>query len=381
MKKNLVKAVMPKLYKKNVSGKIEIWFIEYFFDEARAGGIKITYGKLDGKMQTKIEEVKTGKNLGKKNETTIGEQTRAEAYARWKKQLKKGYVKTIAEAEANKTDEIIQGGIIPMLAHKFEDHKKKLTFPVYVQPKLDGERCIAIKQNGTITLWTRTRKPITSCPHIISQLESVFPLKQDNMFFDGELYVHGKDNFEKIMSAVRKQKPSEESALIEYHIYDCENLGDKTQPFHSRLNVMRECLDILPNVKFVETFMSNNEQNIEGYQQRFIQEGYEGLMVRGTNSVYECKRSKNLLKMKTFDDAEFRILDVEAGEDNSVVFTCITNRGDKFKATKSGDKKENQKYLIGKKKWFGKLLTVKYQGLTGKNNVPRFPVALRIREQ
>jgi ATP-dependent DNA ligase len=213
---------LPTLYKLNTQGKIEQWKIEVRrhsdFDIKDEFQVLSTYGELKGKQQQKWYKVNIGKNVGRSNATEAIEQALKEAEAKWLKKKKQGYVEKLKDAQAGKLDSIIQGGIVPMLAHKYEDHKEKLEFPVMVQPKLDGQRCIAHYKNGKVTLWTRTRKPILSCPHIVEELEK--KLKgQDELYLDGELYEHSlKDDFEKLMSAVRKQKPSEESAKIEYHI-------------------------------------------------------------------------------------------------------------------------------------------------------------------
>lgn len=364
------------LYKKSNKNKIEQWNIEVETTEDYPD-IVITFGEQDGKKQIKRQTITEGKNVGKKNETTIIEQAYAEAQARWEKQLKKGYVQNLKDAEAGLTDEIIQGGIIPMLAHKFQDYDYLIEYPVMVQPKLDGQRCVAIKQNGTVTLWTRTRKPILSCPHIIEQLEETLK-GMDNFFLDGELYLHEKDNFEKIMSAVRKQKSSPESRNIQFHVYDCEFLGTKTQKFEDRIRLLLKLKIKSKHVMVVKTFSCPTLQSVQDMQKLFIEQGYEGLMLRQASGVYECKRSTSLLKMKTFDDAEFEIVDFVAGEDQSVVAVCKLDDNKTFGATMSGDKKNNQKYLQDKKSYVGKKLTVKFQGLSG-YGVPRFPVGLRIR--
>lgn len=378
---------MKPLYKLNTQGKIETWKIEVFdydiedITDMFPAVIKTTYGELKGKQQSKTFQIHCGKNIGKKNETTILEQAFAEAEAKWLKQLKKGYVENLKDAQAGKTDSIITGGVIPMLAHSYDDHKDKIQFPVLAQPKLDGQRCLAHYKNGKVTLWTRTRKPILSCPHVIEELEKILK-GQTEMYLDGELYNHAlKDDFEKLMSAVRKQKPSEESLKIHYWVYDCilpegGCTGARNMLIDS-FNFMNKC----KHIKLTPTRQLISHDLLESYQKSWIEMGYEGLMVRALFVEYEHKRSKHLLKMKTFQDAEFKITNVVPGKDNSVVFVCETEDGTKFEATKSGDKEKNQIYLKKSSLWKGKQLTVKFQGLTGARKVPRFPVALRIRDE
>lgn len=368
----------PMLYKKNVIGTIEQWSIMVENQNQKISTITTIFGEVDGKLQTKTFKVTHGKNIGKKNETSVNEQAINEAKSKWEKKLKSGYVKSLCDAKDGKLDVIIQGGLSPMLAHKFEDHREKINYPIYVQPKLDGERCIAMKIDGSITLWTRSRKPITSCPHIIEQVEQILSPYGFDMFLDGELYIHGLDNFEKIMSAVRKQRPSEESKQIEYHVYDCEILNDIASPFQLRKEFLENLPDYFSHVKIVESDLCHEQKILFETHEYFIRKGFEGVMIRNPDSVYENKRSKGLLKLKNFLDDEFEIEDVKSGKDKTVIFVCKIGK-EYFEATMSGNKDENQKYLKDSSLWEGKKLTVKYQTLTGKNKVPRFPVGLRIR--
>lgn len=374
---------LPTLYKMNTQGKIEQWEIQVFRSGINYPRIQTTFGELNGKQQTKSFYVKSGKNIGKKNETTLKEQAELEAKAKWEKKLKSGYVEKLEDAKAGIVNKIIKGGINPMLAHKYEDYKDKIKFPVLIQPKLDGQRCIAHFKDGKVTLWTRTRKPIMSCPHIIEELEKVFSEEKREFYLDGELYNHElKHEFEKLMSAVRKQKPSKESLKIQYHVYDY--MVSESHKFKTRNLLIEDLLDNyeIEKIKIVQTVICVNHKDIEQEQLYYIKKGYEGIMIRNPESFYENKRSKGLLKMKTFDDDEFKIAGFVKGKDKSVIAVCWTKDNKMtFEATMSGNKDNNQKFLINENRYFGKMLTVKYQGLTGKNGVPRFPVGLRIREE
>lgn len=374
------------LYKKNTQGKIEAWSIKVMpilpLKDNRGWRVTVIYGEFNGKQIEKSYDVKAGKNVGRKNGTSVREQANAEAFAKWEKKLKQGYAKTLKEAEAGKTDAIIKGGVVPMLAHDYDDHKGKIIFPVYAQPKLDGQRCVAIFDGKKVTLWTRSRKQIHSCPHIIEQLERMlkgFRKIGEKVTLDGELYCHKwRDDFEKIMSAVRKNKPSKESELIEFHMYDL--IDDGTSPFRIRKNHLMQLPDFYMNVCHVETTLVQDERDLKKYHATCVRAGYEGAMIRNPEGFYEHKRSKNLLKFKTFIDAEYEIHSFIEGKDNTVIAQLYDHIGKTmFKATMMGDKKKNQKYLKGKYK--GKLLTVKFFSYTNANKVPRFPVGVRVRDE
>ena len=175
----------PTLYKQTSTGAMQQWTIA-----VEGATIRTFWGQTGGKLQEGSDTIRAGKNIGKANETTPEEQAKAEAKSQWELKLKKGYVEQLGQAKAGKVDKIIEGGIFPMLAHTIEKRGKDLKYPCYVQPKLDGHRCIAICKNGKVTLWSRTRKLITGVPHIIKALESIGGFAGEHFILDGELYNH-----------------------------------------------------------------------------------------------------------------------------------------------------------------------------------------------
>ena len=367
-------SALPTLYKKNSSGEIQVWTI------MTAGNIITTkWGVKDGKIQTTTDEIKEGKNLGKANATTPEEQATAEAQARWEKQKKKKYVESLEDAQAGKIDALIEGGVDCMLAHKFRDHAAKIKYPAFKQPKLDGIRCLAIVKDGKATLWSRTRKRITSMVHIERALEKMVPVGE--MVSDGELYNHElKKDFEKIVSAVRKAEPSEGCEIVQYHIYDC--IIDK--PFRLRTQVIEQMMQNAdPCLVRVPTVEIQTEDDVMEWFDKFVAMGYEGSILRNSDSYYEGKRSYNLQKVKEFDDSEFLIIGVTEGRGKMAghgVFVCRDAKGDEFEAKKDGKLEDLKEFLAHPEKYIGQMLTVQYQGLTNKKKVPRFPVGLRIRQ-
>lgn len=376
----------PTLYKKTSTGAIQFWQIES--DEYDGIGIISTfYGQLgtDSPQETN-DYISDGKNIGKKNETSPGEQAEAEAKAKYEKQLKKGYVTSIEAAKAEELDKLIEGGITPMLAHKFADHCRKIVFPAYIQPKLDGIRCIAILEHGTCTLWSRTRKLITSMPHIQTELSEVFGNRP--IVLDGELYNHEfKKDFEKIVSAVRKEKPEDGYLNVQYHIYDVvseEPFYKRAEEYYNSLHCYEKAVARLKYIKRVGVDKVTNEGEILDAFKRFTSIGYEGVMVRNSDSKYVNKRSYDLLKVKEFDDDEFEIIGIDEGrgklQGHVGSFICRTSDGKEFFTKMSGETDKLKEYFENHSLWKGKRLTVKYQGLTGKEQVPRFPVGISIRD-
>lgn len=365
------------LYKKSKTGKIQQWIIE-----AQGRRFRTVEGFVDG-AQTSTEWTECiEKNSGRANATTPEEQALKEAEARIKKQKDKGWTENI--------DDVNKGlEICPMLAHKWSDHKEWMLNQslIAMQPKLDGIRCIATKDG----LFTRTGKPIVAVPHILEEIQRVYAtgLVPEGVKFDGELYNHDyKDDFNAIVSIVRKQKVTEEDiakaeASLQYHVYDLD-MPDNS--FLYRSNLLTALLaNTNSSIQIVETsFLASNEQGqydfnvIESTYQRFLEEGYEGQMFRSALSLYDHNRSKSLLKRKEFIDEEFTIVDIEEGRGNrSGMMGRI--RFETFDANARGTHEFFKDLLLNKEQYIGKKATVRYQNLSA-DGIPRFPVVVAIRD-
>ena len=371
---------LATLYKKSSKGKKLSWTIQ-----VDGNVITSTWGEIGGKQQSTTDIISEGKNIGKANETTPEEQAVKEAQSAWEKKLKKDYVETLEKLDAGETSALIAGGIIPMTAHRYDKHPHKIEFPAYAQPKLDGHRCIAIiDKDGKCTLWSRSRKPILSMPHIIAELESK-SLK--NVTFDGELYNHDyRDKFEELTSLIRPDEAREGYTEVQYHVYDTVSNGE----FAIRTMKLTAQLFSTYNeyVKVVDTAMVEDEAELLTEFKQWLADGYEGAMVRNLGSLYVNKRSYDLQKIKEFDDAEFKVVGVTEGRGKLKghgIFICeVETAGngpnETFNAKIVGDTSNLKRYLDHPKEVIGKIVTIQFQGYTNKAGVPRFPVALRLRE-
>lgn len=370
----------PTLYKRNSNGSFQQWTIAVGTDSAGNGWLITDYGQVDGSLQRAEDVITEGKNIGKANETTPLEQACAEAQAKWEGKLKKGYVQTLEDAEEGKTDALIAGGISPMLAHPFDKFPHKVAYPAFIQPKLDGHRCIAIVQDGKATLWSRTRKPITGVPHIIAELEGRFP--GETLVLDGELYNHDyREKFEELTSFIRQQTPKPGYEVVQYWVYDI--VSDKPQESRLRaLGFMAEDAFITPSIIRVPTETVADQDELTSVFGAYLDSGFEGMMVRNAQARYKNSRSHDLLKVKVMQDAEFELVRIEEGRGKmtgKAIFTCITEDGKEFRCKLVGSLDSLTQYVQEPDKWIGKLVTVKFQNLSA-DGIPRFPVALRFRE-
>jgi len=367
---------LPTLYKKTSTGADQMWEISF-----SRNVITTRFGQVDGKIQETSDVIKAGKNLGRSNETTAIEQAELEAKAQWeKKKTAKGYVESLTDARKGKRDALVLGGIDPMLAHGFDQHGGKIVYPAFVQPKFDGHRCIAVVNAGLCSLWSRTRKPITGLPHLIRDIEE-WALKtgRHDITLDGELYNHDyRAKFEELTSFIRNEAPKPGHEAVQYHIYDVVGPG----PFTDRHAILG-AFGLIGAMRKVETVAVTDEDDLMLAFERFLVQGYEGLMVRNMAGEYVNKRSYDLQKVKEFMDDEFMIIGVEEGRGKLAghgIFICETVDRIEFKAKMTGTLESLRQYFEHPKKYVGKLLMVKFQGYTTKNGVPRFPVARRLKE-
>jgi ATP-dependent DNA ligase len=366
---------LETIYKKTKTGATQEWTIEVVGNKYRTHS-----GQVGGIITTNEWTIVYGKNTGKLNETTDKEQTMKEAVAKRTKKLESGYFENIKHI--NKTQYFE-----PMLASKWEDSKDKITYPIFSQPKLDGIRCIVTKDG----MFSRNGKPIISAPHIRESLSEVFDVYPE-LILDGELYADKFANdFNKIVSLVKKTKPTdadlkESKKNIEYWIYDLPSYD--TFGYDSIFaNRIFELSDLFENYNafnkhcvLVQTAICNDEDEVMELYGEYVDKGFEGQMLR-TNGKYENKRSKFLMKHKSFIDEEYTILDIVEGEGNRTgtagYMVFETENGDRFKSNVKGTWEETAEMLKNKKKLIGKEATIKYFNLTPAG-IPRFPYVVNI---
>lgn len=363
---------LEMLYKRRSDGKAQQWTMQIEGDKYRTKA-----GIHNGRLVTSTWTTAKPKNVGKANETLAEEQAEKEAKAKWKKKLDGEYHLDINNIDKPKWFK-------PMLAKPYDKYKDSLVLPVYVQPKLDGVRCLATPDK----LQSRTGKPIVSCPHILEDLERVFTQEVFPVLrLDGELYCDRYSNdFEQIVSIVRKQKPTTRGLQIarkhmEYWVYDMP--GEK--PFSERWKELIWVIASWPpgiSIKTVPTMECNTHAEIDQYYRQFLKQGYEGQIIR-QNGPYQQKRSSLLLKRKEFLDEEFVIMGFEEGIGNrsGMVGRVVLSHdiGKTFGANIRGTHKYLTYLWQHKGQQIGKMATVRYFERTAQN-VPRFPVVTAIRD-
>jgi DNA ligase-1 len=379
------------LFKTSINKALMVWWVGYNIDTEELfmkHGMVTTPSGNPGKIRVVKEKVI--KNMSNR---TVYEQAILEAKSR--------YTKKYRNERYSIPGETRQFNLSPMLAKIWEPSKTKLTYPVAIQPKFDGFRCLCNKDD---TIVYRSRNDI-----VWPNLNSVFDPEM-NIFFtylpkgielDGEMYYHGL-TFEKISSLIKNQKVK--NPLLDkliYYIFDFFGFGEfEDLPYEKRWAILesakrqyREDGHSTLHFKIVSTFLADNKEDIIKAHDVFVKQGYEGIIIRKLanknptpkqlkESRYIHGRANNLLKYKLFQDAEGVIVGVKEGEGTekgAVIFTVETNNGSKVDMRPMGTIKERQEWFKNPSLVIGKTVTYRYQEISDKG-IPRFPRVVGFRE-
>jgi len=278
----------------------------------------------------------------------------------------------------------------PMLAYPVNNKPIDYTNKVSMQPKLDGVRCLIQAEKLPFDMgyepvaYSRTGKQWKNIDHILLSLTPFFQANPD-VILDGELYNHAlRDDFEKIISCVRKQKPTaidraESRRLVQFHCYD---IVDETMLFEDRYKFVFDNLRDAYGVRTVKTQAVATESLSKVVHQQNLDAGYEGSILR-TNDTYQCKRSYSLRKFKDFHDAEAVLVDwVEGkGKRKGTIgkFIAIDADGNQFGMPVMDNFKKLQTNFEEMQEWVGEIATFTYFERT-KANSYRHPLFKAIRD-
>lgn len=441
---------LPFLYGRDKKNKERVWKIWVVNNT-----VYKSYGEVGG---AEIPSTRTfkGVNIGKKNETTAQEQAKREAERDWIKQLDKGYhskskqgkelekkildakkkqggvnvnldylirdrppPKTITKKEVVANLEMLK----PMKCSVWELSPKCLKYfdfdnGVYIQPKLDGVRCLGRVHNGKVILTTNSGKEMVWLDHIREELLKMLTETYKDVILDGEIYAHVingygyydknkyiyvedpeyelevEERFQVISGAARptRNEPHTLENQLCFHVFD---IVDSTQTltqderFEILDGLFKNAGNKYPHIKRVETKLIYDPDEITEYHGKMAEQDYEGVVLRTRELTYEFKRSLKIRKHKDFMDKEFVIVGVECdegvGEENFTWLCEGTVEIDdeqyevSFKAKPKGTVGQRREWYTNADEYIGKELTVRYQDV-GSDGVPRFPRGIAIRD-
>jgi len=402
----------PTIYGVEKNGKLKVWNARVYVDTLNGNAsAEIEYGQLDGKKQTTTREYTEGKNIGKKNETTPFQQCVSETKRKWQDKMEKeGYSLVPPNVESSEPSSHSHHShshshhshshshssdckVFPMLAHTYEplsskNKKSDIVFPCYVQPKLDGLRCICymvqMGNENKVVAQSRTGSYFETVEHICAELRPVL-LKHPGLVLDGELYTTDIP-FEELGGLIKKKKLSETDMqrvqCIKYHVYDIVMENAPYSKRHERIVSTiggTKCY----HLELVHTQLINTMSEFRQAFSEYVAAGYEGIMLRNVEGLYRQNyRSHDLQKYKEFMESEYPIVGFKeaAGRDaGTVIWVCKTAEDREFSVRPRGTQDQRRKWFQTGHAHVGKMLTVIYQELS-ELNVPRFPVGKAIRD-
>jgi hypothetical protein len=430
-----------KLYAHDKNGKIKVWAAAVLVNsQSTAVASRITHGYINGKQQVAFRDCQAGKNIGRSNETTPLDQCISETRRKWTdKKEKEGYTET-KPADCGEGYGDISGNdyydddggsdapaaigrpFLPMLAQTFNPadvgaasskKKKVIRFPCFVQPKLDGLRCVSYvirnENDATnIALQSRTGAYFTGLSHIAAALRPYLS-QHPNIVIDGELYTDQMP-FEELAGLIKKKKITvidvERLKMVKYHVYDIYDLSQHDMPYSERISqlaaavrrcgcvandaltatagrMLRSDTEAAAVVVLVRTEKVAGLADFRRLFAAFVESGYEGIMLRNAAGEYRANyRSNDLQKYKEFLEDEYPIIGYTQGEGRdagAIIWLCETADGKEFTVRPRGTMEQRREWFNNAKEYVGKNLTVVYQELTEEGK-PRFPVGKALRD-
>ena len=365
---------LPILFGLSRVGKIKQWQAKVQLNEDDTATLIIKSGYVGGKIREIPRQIKKGKNIGKANETTPFAQAIAEATSKWNSKRDENY-----EPEQMDPNNYIPRLMLPQCAKN--PGQGKIVYPAYIQPKLNGVCDLAeICDNSpilpnTILHHSRGGHLFETLDHLdkwLLELNAPGPTH-------GELYKHGW-SLQKIGSYTKKIKPDQH--LLQYWIYDIAWLNTT---FEARIEWLEDAIYFLRKdypecpLRFTETMIANNPDEATAYHDQFVQEGFEGAMLKNKQGLYMFQyRSNDLEKVKDYQDSEFKIIGGKEGtgtDAGCIIYRCITEGGLEFDARPRGTVEDRKQMLIDLPNDIGKMLTVRYAELSD-SGVPLQPVGI-----
>ena len=274
----------------------------------------------------------------------------------------------------------------PMLAVTYEEGLLNPDSEIIIQPKYDGIRAlVSLNSDGSFNVVSRTGKPLVGLDGVMKFCTlKVLDLLKEGATLDGELVLSrsgGKSvDFNELSGLVRCLDPvttAEKTDRLCYMIYDYISPDEGVTMDKRRYRLYMA--DDMCVIAGTEAWPFEIPQYLDDYVNR----GYEGIMVRTIDGVYEQgKRSKGLIKVKKFDSDEFPIVNAIEGKGKLSgklgAFEVSTPEGERFTVKMAAPEDELAVMWADKDSYLHEMLTVKFQGKSAKG-IPRFPIGIAIR--
>lgn len=356
---------MMKLYSRSGTGALLVWEIEIRDESFEHTHLSISWGQQNCVTQIKtvfVEENQSGRDLN--------EQCELEMSQRISRKKQQGYTEHIPVVGAKITNAL--GLPKPMLAQKYKGQTIDTGHDtMWTQPKLDGNRCLIKVEDGKVTAYTRNGKIINTIHHITDELSKCF--FNSKFILDGELYCHG-ESLQTIVSWIkRKQENTKKIKFMCYDVVEAKQYHRR----HCTLEMIFLKSNGFTNLELVETTEHNyiDKEVATDMMMEYREQGYEGAIIRHGDKGYEDgKRSKSLLKVKFWQDGEFKIIGIDMSKDGHGILVCQADNTKIFKCNPPGDFDFRFYVAENPDEFIGKFVTVEYANLTAKG-IPFHPIA------
>jgi DNA ligase 1 len=219
------------------------------------------------------------------------------------------------------------------LAHDSANHESKVAGKKLIEVKLDGVRVITVvRSDGRVDMFSRNGKELANFPHITEQISNVVKThgSSNNMdvVLDGEIM---SSSFQDLMKQVhRKDNVEADDAIL--NLFDVLPLEDFEKGIWNKSQSDRSDMvyywhktykDMLPNItvvghELVDLDTAEGSKRFKEINQKAIDGGYEGIMIKDPDAPYECKRTASWLKLKPFIEVSLEVKDVEEGTGRNV---------------------------------------------------------------
>lgn len=384
---------LTPLYKIDARGGLLMWYISFDIDTQK---LNVTFGHVGGKIRTETAQVET--NQSNRN---IHEQSVLEARSRYKIKYRNEFYRPSGESTGTFTK--------PMLAKKLEIGKTKLRYPVMVQPKLDGARCLTHRNGEKLKFRSRADN---EWPHLDgefgSEIVTFMSYIPYDIELDGEVYLHGEKftQFSRILKNFKNKHPRLKE--LQYCIYDfyCPSQNIVMEDRYVILtNALTQYIkDGNTQTRFIvlQSYLANSLDEIQIQHRHFKSLGFEGTIIRKLcgpdrtdrhiqESIYKAGRGLNLIKYKDVEDAEGKVVGIEnAGGSTEegaalLVIECKHNNanGSEVKShitmRPAFPIEERRSWYANPSLIMGKMVTYYYDSIS-EYGIPRCPVMKDIRD-
>jgi DNA ligase-1 len=357
------------------------WLI--YFDGVDS--VHTVYGRTDGKMQESAIEIVP------KVKRNMDQQAFLEARRKYMDKMAEGYL-PIGSTLTPQTK--------PMLADKYEA-KYVTSWPVYVQPKLDGKRLISyIQPSGDVILKSREGRPHLSSDYLKQPIKHLLQYLPPGSVLDGELY-NDDITFQELISIAQKKETIKDAKKLQFYIFDIDYTDNHRPSYDERYDTLVSaynlCVEDYPEVfdhlVILEADIAYCHQDVLNKMEQYEQQGYEGIMVKKIANdisprdkewktvVYHYGRSRNIMKLKSFTDEEATIVGVVngKGKEKDLATAVVDWNGTEVKVSLNYPREIRAHWWRHPEEIIGQPLTIRYQELTN-DGIPRFPKGVGIRD-